>query len=158
MQLIEYYRYIRFLPDSTVVMMTSADEPAQSVHKLNNINQIRSDILRGNYRIHGDLVIIMLRRYQKQQTIVTNYNKKRLTPSDNDINGTSTVHTFYIELKILNSTKRKFCQLQWQHYSIIQIKNKKEISTDFELTTSKYPPLWFSRVKSYHLNSEMPLK
>lgn len=43
--LVEYYRYIRFYPDGSVIVHTSADEPALVVGKMH-----RSNYLRGNYK------------------------------------------------------------------------------------------------------------
>ncbi|XP_055384860.1 F-box only protein 9 [Condylostylus longicornis] len=151
-QLIEYYRYFRFLPDGNVLMWTTAEEPAQAVSKLKNINQLRPEILRGHYRFHGDIVIIMMKRNVKQNPSIIS---KRRGNFCNDLEGS---YSYYIEFKIINKTKRRFCQLQWNNYSIVQTKNKREITTDFDVTSSKYPPLWFSRVKSYHLEAEIPLQ
>lgn len=47
--LVEYYRYIRFFPDGTVLVMTSTDEPAHMVGKLQN-GKSRPDVLKGNYK------------------------------------------------------------------------------------------------------------
>lgn len=47
--LIEYYRYVRFFPDGTVLVMTNTDEPAQVVGKLQN-GKNRHDVLKGNYK------------------------------------------------------------------------------------------------------------
>lgn len=48
--LIEYYRYIRFFPDGLIFMMTTPDDPAQSVGKLKTRSTNRTDVLRGHYR------------------------------------------------------------------------------------------------------------
>lgn len=48
-QMIEYYRYIRFFSDGCILMVTTADEPAQTVGKLKNKNP-RNDVLKGHYR------------------------------------------------------------------------------------------------------------
>lgn len=37
------------------------------------------------------------------------------------------------------------------YFQLIQVKNKIEVPTKFELTSAKYPPLWFSKVKSYNV-------
>lgn len=47
--MVEYYRYIRFFGDGTVMVMTSADEPTHVVGKL-QINRHRNDFLSGNYK------------------------------------------------------------------------------------------------------------
>lgn len=48
--LIEYYRYVRFFPDGTALMLTSPDEPAQTVGKLSNKTGLRNEVLKGHFR------------------------------------------------------------------------------------------------------------
>lgn len=40
--LVEYYRYLRFFPDQTVLFLTSPDEPKLTVSKLKTPNQVSS--------------------------------------------------------------------------------------------------------------------
>ncbi|XP_037925164.1 F-box only protein 9 isoform X2 [Hermetia illucens] len=152
-QIVEYYRYVRFFPDGVVLMMTSADDPAQVVGKLRTTTNLRPEILKGHYRLHGEQVIIVLKRYQKTQTYSAAGGKKRGSSNEADDS-----HTFFIELNVASSTRRKFNQLIWKSYTFTQMKNSFEIRTDFELTSAKYPPFWFSRVKSYHLEADAPLQ
>ncbi|KAM7360060.1 F-box only protein 9 [Cochliomyia hominivorax] len=164
-QLVEYYRYIRFLPDGTVLMMTSSDEPSQGVTKLKHLNNLRSDILRGHYRLFGSTLSIVVSKQQQQQTkFISNstnsggYNRHNRRGSSVAFDEGSFNSTKYcIEFRILNTSKRKFSQLVWLHYSVVQMRNKHETTSEFELTPSKYPPLWFSPVRSYHLDSDAPL-
>lgn len=159
-QLVEYYRYIRFMPDGTVLMMTSSDEPAQGVTRLKNPNQLRSEVLRGHYRLHGDTVTVMLKKNQRLPKSDHHYygggKRRGSVAAANDIEANFT--TYYIEFNIASTTKKRFSQLQWKNYSIILVRNKREVSSDFELTPSKYPPLRFSCVRSYHLDAEAPLQ
>lgn len=151
--LIEYYRFIRFFPNGTLMMYTSADDPQQSVAKLRHEGNSISDstIHTGHYRLHNDDVIIVLKPRQNPN-LGRAGRRQKIQATDENNN-----RTFYIEMKIQNSSKRKFCKLEWSHYSIIQMKNKNEITTEFELTPNLYPPLWFSRVKSYHLEANAAL-
>lgn len=157
-QLVEYFRYIRFLPDGTVLMMTSSDEPAQGVTRLKNLNQLRSEVLRGHYRLHGDTVTVMLKKSQRLPKGDHYYGggSKRRGSVANDVEANYT--TYYIEFNIASTPKRRFSQLHWKNYSIILVRNKREVTSDFELTPSKYPPLRFSCVRSYHLDAEAPLQ
>lgn len=152
-QLVEYYRYLRFFPDGKVFMMTSAEDPMISVNKLKQKNTIRNDILTGQYRLHNNIISIILKRSKPLQKF-DNHRNRRANILDS---GDSNMHTFYIEMEIQSSKKRQFCQLQWKQYSIIQIKNNRETHTDFEITPQKYPSFWFSRVKSYHAEADTPL-
>lgn len=162
-QLVEYYRYIRFLPDGTVLMMTSSDEPAHGVTRLKNLNQLRSDVLRGHYRLHGDIVTVMLKKNQRLPKSDHYFvsggggGKRRGSVAQaNDFEANYT--TYYIEFNITSTPKKRFSQLHWKNYSIILVRNKREVSSDFELTPSKYPPLRFSCVRSYHLDADAPLQ
>lgn len=156
-QLVEYYRYIRFLPDGKVLMMTTSEEPSQGVTRLKSLNQLRSDILRGHYRLHGENITVMLKKNQRVLKADHYYGGRRrgsVVANDNDANFT----TYYIEFSIASTPKRRFCQLNWKKYSITQMRNKREVSSDFELTTSKFPPMRFSCVRSYHLDADAPLQ
>lgn len=160
-QLVEYYRYLRFLPDGSVIMMTTADEPQQGVTKLKNLQQLRADILKGNYRLFGSTLTVVLSKQQQQSKFITStsggtYSRHRRGSSVYDeslFNSTK----YCIEFRIMHTSKRKFGQLVWQHYSIVQVRNKIESTSEFDLTPSKYPPLWFSPVRSYHLDADAPL-
>ena len=153
-QLIEYYRYLRFLPDGTVIMWTTSEEPAQAVTKLKHTSMLRPEVLCGHYRLHGPVVTIILKRPQKLSIAGTKRKPNATEKGEFDTG----CYTYYIELKITSTAKRRFLQLVWNNYSIIQVKNKREVTSNFELTASKYPPLWFSKVKSYHLEAEYPLQ
>ncbi|XP_017076880.1 F-box only protein 9 [Drosophila eugracilis] len=149
-QLVEYYRYIRFLPDGKVLMMTSADEPAQGVSKLKNLHNLRPEMLRGRYRLFGNTVTLVL---QKSQARVAGHMRQRrgsIMPVEEDSS------QFLIELRI-TSVKRRCAQLVWSHYTLVQKRNKVDTSSEFDLTEAKYPPLRFSTVKSYHLDADAPL-
>ncbi|XP_068156807.1 F-box only protein 9 [Drosophila tropicalis] len=154
-QLVEYYRYIRFMPDGKVLMMTSADEPAQGVTKLKQPHNTRPDVLHGRYRLFGNTVTLVLHKTQTRQT--QGFMRQRrgsIMPVDDDTNNAT---HFLIELRITNTPKRPCAQLVWSHYTLVQKRNKVDINSDFDLTDAKYPPLWFSPVRSYHLDADAPL-
>ncbi|XP_017139970.1 F-box only protein 9 [Drosophila miranda] len=154
-QLVEYYRYIRFMPDGKVLMMTSADEPSQGVTKIRNLHNIRPDVLRGRYRLFGNTVTLVLQKSSQTRGTTGHMRQRRgsVMPLDEDSNTTQ----FLIELRITHSPKRRCAQLVWSHYTLVQKRNKVDISSDFDLTDAKYPSLWFSPVKSYHLDADAPL-
>lgn len=62
------------------------------------------------------------------------------------------------ELKIKNHNRKKHVQLVWGHYSIFTKSPKGDESTcDYDLRAHRFPPLWFSRVKSFTAESDTPL-
>lgn len=150
-QLVEYYRYFRFFADGKVLMLTSADEPQACVGKLKNRYALQAETLHGHYRLHNDEVIIAVQRNRSNMQSQRPGRKKEIT-------GEYGQQTFYLELNIVSSAKRAFSQLHWKQYSMVQVRNDQERTTVFELAPNKYPPLYFSRVKSYHQESEGPLK
>lgn len=154
-QLIMYYRYVRFLPDGTVFLMTNSDEPQIGVNKLRNIQNIRPDVLRGRWRLHGNVVIIMCVKMNQVQ-MKSGISRRRGSIINMETSPVST--TYYMEMIISGTSKKKFCQLQWNKYSLVLKRaNGSESRTEFELTNSKFPSLWFSKVKSYHLEADAPL-
>ncbi|EDV49354.1 F-box only protein 9 [Drosophila erecta] len=150
-QLVEYYRYIRFMPDGKVLMMTTADEPAQGVPKLKHVHNVRSETLRGRYRLFGSTVTLVLQKSQTRGPAHLRQRRGSIMPLEEDSS------QFLIELRIAGSTKRRCAQLVWSHYTLVQKRNKVDISSEFDLTEAKYPPLRFSTVKSYHLDADAPL-
>uniref|UniRef100_A0A2M4AF10 Putative f-box only protein 9 n=1 Tax=Anopheles triannulatus TaxID=58253 RepID=A0A2M4AF10_9DIPT len=149
-QLVEYYRYVRFFADGQVLMLTTADEPQQCVAKLKQRWPAQNEILRGHYRLLNDEVIIAIQRNRPPA--------QRVGRKGRDPEPEYGQQTFFVELRIVSTSKRPFSQLHWKQYSMVQQRNDQEKTTQFELVPSKYPPLYFSRVKNYHQESEGPLK
>lgn len=146
LQLVEYFRLIRFLPNGTMLMMTSADELQLSVNKLKNIQSALQsrDVFKGTYHYQDSTVLIVIKKQSS-----TSQKFKRKIISDDDM------LTFFLELEIADTNKRKFTKLMWKHYAISQFKKGvEEFSSDFDLRSStKYPPFYFSQVKSFHAES-----
>lgn len=150
LQLVEYFRLIRFLPNGKLIMMTSADELQISVNKLKNVqNAFQSrDILKGQYHYQDSTILIVIK---KQQSSHQKFKRKVVNDED--------ALTFFLELEIDQSSKKKFAKLTWKHYAVNQYRNGEEQSSDFDLrSAAKYPPFFFSHVKSYHSESYECLK
>lgn len=150
-QLVEYYRYFRFFADGSVLMLTSAEEPQSCVGKLKPRSPAQNEILKGHYRLRNDELIIAVQRNRSNVQAQRPGRKK-------EIDSEFSQQTLYLELGIVSTAKRAFSQLHWRQYSMVQLRNSQETTTTFELAPSKYPTLFFSRVKSYHQESEGPLK
>ncbi|XP_035917257.1 F-box only protein 9 [Anopheles stephensi] len=155
-QLVEYYRYFRFFADGKVLMLTTADEPQQCVVKLKPRCPTQNEILRGHYRLHDDVVIVAIQR--NRPTASNAQMSGRPSRKVREIEPEYGQQTFLMELQIVSTAKRPFSQLHWKQYTMVQQRNNQEKTTQFELTSTKYPPLYFSRVKSYHQESDGPLK
>lgn len=150
LQTVEYFRLIRFLPNGKILMMTSADELQNSVGKLKNVQNamVSRDVLKGQYHYQDSTVIIVIK---KQQSSVQKFKRKVVNDGD--------MLTFLLELDIQDTPKKKFTKLSWKHYAISQFKAGEEFSSDFDLRSStKYPPFYFSHVKSFHSETNDCLK
>uniref|UniRef100_A0A182J8T1 Uncharacterized protein n=1 Tax=Anopheles atroparvus TaxID=41427 RepID=A0A182J8T1_ANOAO len=154
-QLVEYYRYFRFFADGKVLMLTTADEPQQCVMKLKQRWPTQNEILRGHYRLLDDMVIMVIQRNRPPVNAHMHRPGRKVRDTEPEY---GQQQTFYMELQIVSTAKRPFSQLHWKQYTMVQLRNNQEKTTQFDLSTSKYPPLYFSRVKSYHQESEGPLK
>ncbi|XP_055609768.1 F-box only protein 9 [Uranotaenia lowii] len=150
-QLVEYFRFFRFFADGTVLMLTSAEDPQNCVSKLKPKWPTHHEILRGHYRLLNNELIIAI---QRNRSNVQSQRPGRKKEIETDYG----LQTFYLELTIVSTAKRAFSQLHWKQYSMVQIRNNQEKTTVFELVPNKYPPFYFSRVKSYHQESDGPLK
>lgn len=148
LQLVEYFRLIRFLPNGKLLMMTSADELQFSVSKLKNVQNAwqSRDVLKGQYHYQDSTVLIVIK---KQQSAHQKFKRKIVDEDE---------LTFFLELEIEKSSKKRFSKLMWKHYTINQFRNGEEV-TEFDLRSrTKYPPFYFSQVKSYHSESYECLK
>ncbi|XP_028154298.2 F-box only protein 9 [Diabrotica virgifera virgifera] len=148
--LVAYYRFLRFYPDGTVLMLTSAEEPVQGIHLLKSRNA-KYPVFTGYYRLKDDRVILVVQRQQKNAP--TEF-KKSYKKQDNS-NKKEMVYNMEFQIK---GKRKKHEQLHWTHYSIVT-KSKKgdETTTNFDLLGNRYPALLFSRVKSFTESSENPL-
>ncbi|RWS14957.1 F-box only protein 9-like protein, partial [Dinothrombium tinctorium] len=150
--LVEYYRYLRFFPDGTILMLNTPDNPYQSLPKLKWKNA-SPPVLVGNYRLSGTSISAVLKRMQRSgESASSRYKRSHLK------NFQTSEQEFHILLEIKNVKGRRNFQLFWKGYSAIYRRNnKQEAVTTFDLSLNKFPPLIFSRVKSYTLNAQKPI-
>lgn len=141
--LVTYFRYLRFFPDSTALMLTSPDEPVMSVGFLKRRTPPprHPPVFTGYYCLHDNMVSLFVSRGPDK--------RGRLNANQSPI--------FQLVLEIVNSKKHLHGKLVWKRYSVITTKNGTVNDSHFELTSSTYPPFWFSLVKSYTTEAVNPL-
>ncbi|XP_070533439.1 F-box only protein 9-like [Ptychodera flava] len=152
---VEYYRYIRVFPDGEIQMLTSPETPYTIIPKLRTKYSKLSGVLSGHYRIVKDKIFAVLnktdikiydrsvRRYRRQKSNVP----------------LETEQTFHVEMIVHNVRGIPQAKLSWDHYSCHTLyRSTNQTSTaEFELDINKYPPFYFSRVKSYTATATSPL-
>lgn len=143
--LVEYFRYLRFFPDGRVLSLTTPEAPVSSVSLLKTRTPPprHPPVFVGYYRLSDSTVSIVLMP-----------GPDKLRSKSNSNNQT---HTFHLELEITTYKKRLHGQLVWRGYSVFTRRNGIETNTPFELPPARYPPFWFSRVKSYSSETNQPL-
>ncbi|XP_054003307.1 F-box only protein 9 [Hylaeus anthracinus] len=160
--LVEYFRYLRFFPEGKVLMLTSTDEAQSCVNSLKNRVPRNPSVLIGHYRLHNNCVTLVLNKQEVKA--INTYRRKKREPIDD-----SGEQTFQIEFEIQNHFRRLNSQLKWLTYSIFtKYRNGHEVKmclkepsvTEWRVSPigGRYPPLKFSRVKSYTQESEAPLQ
>ncbi|XP_060085738.1 F-box only protein 9-like [Ylistrum balloti] len=140
-----------------MLMHTSSDEPMVMLTKLRSKQAREQGLLKGYYRVLGDRVTGVLKRVKsgKESGAYMKHSRHR----EQMRNMHSNEQTYHVEFEITHTGKRKHCRLNWLQYSVhIRYKiNESETVSEFELNNKSYPPLLFSRVKSYNAIFE-PLK
>ncbi|XP_049952574.1 F-box only protein 9 [Schistocerca serialis cubense] len=152
--LVAYFRYLRFFPGGTVLMLTTADEPPGCVGQLTYRTPRHPQVLSGYYCLSGSCVTVVLQRQQQQSQRQLRTKGRRgeqlYDPGE---------QTFHLKLQIKNYKEKVHVQLVWECYSIFtRFRNGNETTTSFSVQGSRYPPFWFSRVKSYTATSESLLQ
>ncbi|XP_023726122.2 F-box only protein 9 [Cryptotermes secundus] len=152
---VEYYRYLRFFPEGLVLMLTTPDDPLSSLGQLRHRIPKNPAMLSGHYCLLEDRVVLVLHRQDSAvKMAVNNRNRGRRREGTQDLGE----QTFHMELQIVTYRNRIHAQLVWQRYSVFtRFRNGQENTTTFDLPRNRYPPYWFSRVKSYTAESENPL-
>ncbi|KAF9410315.1 hypothetical protein HW555_010563 [Spodoptera exigua] len=151
--LIDYYRYIRFFADGTVLMWTTPDEPQSCVSHLKN-RQFKHGlgIMPGHYRVVGEKVVIVVKRVNQEKKPVAASNT-RFRSRHKEIEQQQE-QTFHVELELSGSRSARNSRMEWRHYAAC---TRRDQWTQFELTPGKFPPFRFSRVRSYMAEAEAPL-
>lgn len=150
--LVEYFRYLRFFPEGTALMLTTPDNPYLSLGKLRSRRPGYSSILVGKFRLEGTRVKVVLNKPAKKGTRCgALYRRKHVLEQQQP------EQVFHLELELRTVRGRLNIQLVWKSYAIHTFWSGQETVTKLDLTANAFPPLWFSRVKSFTSVAESPL-
>ncbi|XP_077990409.1 F-box only protein 9-like [Glandiceps talaboti] len=152
---VEYYRYIRAFPDGELQMVTSPDDPYMIISKLKTKCSKISGIMHGHYRMVGDKVFAVFQKfdYNMYDRSVRRYRRNR----NNTVSDTE--QTFHVELTVQTIGHKAQAKLIWDQYSSHTYYRSTGLTStsEFELDVNRYPPFYFSRVKSYMATTNSPL-
>lgn len=131
LQVVQYYRCIRFMPDGSCYLLTTADSPSKSVSRLQNTHHLDRAVERGQYELYADVLTI----------IVKNTNR---------------MYSKCMKFEIRNTTKRKFTKLEYYFTMITRTEIGNE-TTDCNKIQPNYSFLFFRRVPGYNARAIEPL-
>ncbi|XP_053731077.1 F-box only protein 9 [Synchiropus splendidus] len=155
---VEFYRYLRFFSDGSVMMLTTPDDPLTVVPRLRTRNPRMESVLFGHYRLSQE-------RDNQTKVYAVLCKKKEEKPVDKQMNrfcrrnpAPEAEQNFYVGLHLSSRGRQRFCKLEWfQHsYQVTYKRTGEVIDTTFDLD-KMYTPFYFARVKSYTAFSEQPL-
>lgn len=177
--LVEYYRYLRFFPggnvkDSalleryyrsnfklrsilgTVLMLTTADEPALSIPKLGSKTSRAVAVLSGHYRFTGQNIVSAIFKKVNLDYEPGTSSRTRARGKQQVLNSTEQI--FHVQVEIKELRGKRNAQLVWTHYSVqFRRNNGQEVMSTFDLSSNKFPPFRFAKAKSYAALSSAPL-
>ncbi|XP_057309780.1 F-box only protein 9-like [Hydractinia symbiolongicarpus] len=149
--LVEYYRYLRFFTDGTILVYTSADDPQQVVHLLNRPPYRDPTVHKGYYRLTGENTVnVFFSRTSKHHS----EGRRRRTHRDKvDVKE----ENFFMQLLINNTKKKRNNKLVVYHYSYEVIHRKTGQSCKNDIDFKTITPFFFSPVRSYQAVSTSSL-
>ncbi|XP_059144742.1 F-box only protein 9-like [Physella acuta] len=152
--LVEYFRYVRFFPDGQLLMLVTPEDPLQSLQKLRYKNSKTPGILKGVYKLTDHKVACILKRVKTESTMNNRYKRHRQAANQNEIEMTYTV-----EFDVVSCGRKPNAQLVWCNYAVTSVQKLtgEENISNFDLNKRSFPPLIFSRVRSYTAASSEPL-
>lgn len=136
-------------------MVTTPDDPYITLPKLRYKRIAKSDwtINTGQYYLIDEhSVTAIFKRIHVDDE--PSYGRKTRTKAARN----TTEQIFHVQVNLRNVGKKKNHQLVWAHYSVeFRRSNGQEAISTFDLTPSRFPPFYYSRVKSYSATTEAPL-
>ncbi|KAG0728165.1 F-box only protein 9 [Chionoecetes opilio] len=135
-------------------MLTTADEPHAVLSQLRTRDVRNPQVLQGHYCFVGSNVSLVLKRRSRDRPSHKRRGR-RYTGGTTDVAET----IFQIEYEIRPTKGRLHWQLVWRTYTIISVyyDDKENVSQIDVNDLNKFPPLVFSRVKSYSSTCDNPL-
>ncbi|XP_061766299.1 F-box only protein 9 isoform X1 [Nerophis ophidion] len=154
---VEFYRYLRFFPDGTVLMLTTPEEPQYVVSRLRTPNVRMDAVMFGHFRLSQEtdnqtkvFAVVCKRKDEKLEMQKNRFCRRNPAPEAE--------HTFHVGLLLSSGGRQSFNKLVWMHHSchITYKLTGESVVTAFDLN-KMYSPFFFGRVKSYTAFSNQPL-
>lgn len=161
---VRYYRYLRFLPEHRVLILTTNEEPEKIVPIFRHATQAKQfsselSILDGTYEFSSANIVTIVADKDCRASLNLNttnsrrhaqFEWSRQTPLSQKFN-------MKFELKTVENKPYRNNVLKWLEYTILtRLETGQEI-TSFDLNADTFPSLVFSRVKRFNSRVTKPL-
>lgn len=142
---VNYYRYLRFFPDGSVMYQTSPEEPALVVGKLAHKHRSAA-VLLGHYSVQGSTVAVDVLSY-RYHIPASSHKRHGRQKAQSDVTHED---WFHMELLLKGSTRQKLCELQWQqHYCHSLHRASGCVQVSHFSIDYKYTPFFFSQMRGF---------
>ncbi|XP_067665395.1 F-box only protein 9-like [Haliotis asinina] len=150
--LVYYYRMVRFFPDGTILMVCTPEDPSAMVTRMRDRSFRQQGLMSGYYKLQKNKISAVLKR-DTTGTDNTYHRYKRRQQPNPQSEGES---TFFVEFELNVLGRRAHTKLVWSKYfnRIYYKSTGEEVINNFDLKPKNFPPLIFSRVKSYTAMSD----
>jgi len=150
---VEYHRFIRFLPGGQVAMMTSANDDPVLVAKQLNTKQgcVSLGAMMGEYKIVDNVLVAVMRKALPEKKKTANLGRRGRARRQEYVFEVPE-QDFHLELQICGSN---WSTLQWTKYIIVSkyASGREQVDTFDTANARNYPRLKFSRVGCYHFET-----
>lgn len=161
---VRYYRYLRFLPENRVLILTTNEEPEKIVPIFRHATRAKQfsselSVLEGTYEFSSSNQISIVAEKDCRSLINSNpanqrrqaqFNWSRQTPISQKFN-------MKFELKTVENKPYRNNVLKWIEYTILTRLEMSQEITSFDLNSDTFPSLFFSRVKRFNAKATKPL-
>jgi len=150
---VEYHRFIRFLPGGQVAMLTSSNDDPALVAKQLNTKQgcISLGAMMGEYKIVDNVLVAVMKKPVPEKKKTANLGRRGRARREEYVFEVPE-QDFHLEFQIRGSN---WHTLQWTKYIIVSkyANGREQVDTFDTANVRNYPRLKFSRVGCYHFES-----
>jgi len=150
---VEYHRFIRFLPGGQVAMLTSSNDDPALVAKQLNTKQgcISLGAMMGQYKIVDNVLVAVMKKSVPEKKKTANLGRRGRARRDEYVFEVPE-QDFHLEFQIRGTN---WHTLQWTKYIIVSkyANGREQVDTFDTANVRNYPRLKFTRVGCYHFET-----
>ncbi|KAG9510284.1 Receptor-type guanylate cyclase Gyc76C, partial [Fragariocoptes setiger] len=154
--IVRYYRYLRFMPNGQVLILMTNEEPSKIKPLFRQAKDLRQfspelSVMQGTYKLRqNSLTIIAEKKYPEASELdyaSSNRRHNRRWPTHTPVS-----RKFFMDFELFNGKNLKLyrnARLKWISYSILTKRVADQETDHFDLTSTEFPDLFFSKIKPH---------